>query len=894
MPFDINRQAKVTSEPNNPGRQSVECLAYFFLEQLRQGNISNEQFKVYDHAHFERLKKKNHPSVANTPIYDNRPEVVTTKKEQLLRKINRNLENPDVNEKELEEVISNLEYLMKKEFNVSGKGDEKFLRVVNKLGFNLEFYATFRKRALVNWTEGERERARQARLHNKINPEARAATELDLQPEINRLQAVYKHALDEPAKELLPYAQAKDPNRPTLKLYFEDSGFADSDQVSFEFPTANPIRVGAAADPVPMFGFDGIGIDIVDDEDPIQRHKRLIGRKAAIKARGPSGSGRFGKTPAAAASAAPVPAAAASAALSPAPDSKSSKDSLDSSIAYRGSVSSLAADQDDDYRDCKDEKDVAELTTAGKAAAFAAAAAAPAAVNRKDRGDIVEEPAAVADRTPKDYRNNGNIFGTYYDSPKILQPGEDIQAQRPSFAQSLTVLVGVFGAFLTKIIEVIMGFSEDKSKNANPHRDLDSEELQKEKADLFDDYRKKLTDEAVRNKLVEDWRAAKTAAERDQVIESLKDKLASAADVDLSEDLQTLNFKLCLRKLDDVKVKSEARRAPSAGAAAPKAKWSNEKSYLSRLWRGGWHHLALNRLHGFMAEEGLYFEMDESLRGLEYAIKDKGLLAHPGMREAQALYGKILEEIHCVDLREASEIDHRFPKQCYEVRQAMLNAIAKTELDMDTRIKDDPEVKKLQSEYAQKKTGLEQLEAQFEELQKAGKIEKDVADRYNAMHEKTKNEKAAAEQMLRGAEGKIRRDFAIVLKHDLEKIKRDNIDADKRKVQVDSAVGSAGAASVTPVRSMLPLKDMLKRISEKQAKAAAEYPLAKRMATLNRDFPEKRITSAAAASLAASASGGVVANALAGRGPHNRPADGLRDDINSGTSLASSSRRNAV
>lgn len=934
MPFDMNKQARVTSEPGNPSKQSVECLAHFFLEQLRQDKISNEQFIVLDRARFERLKEvngfqENNPLLAGERLYDDRPDNVVLRKGQLYRKINQERENLDTIGKEFEEIMADFEYLVKKESSGSGKSDEKFLRVVNKLGFNLEVYATFRKRALVNWTEKERERARQAKLYSRVDPEEGTPTELELQAEIKRLEAAHKHELDEPAAELLPYMQPKLLNKSALKLYFEDSG-----NVSFEFPVANPVGADAAARPGPRLGL-GLGM-VEEDEDHVQLHNARIRRKEAEKARQRSSLKHVPGAAAASAGLSKKPvdfdpkryvmpsssagAAAAAADSSAHVDRKHAKDADESRLA---SAFDSELDEDRDYsddrgfddRDCKDEKDVAERETLGASAGKAARTKhkrsrdyAGASSSLDAGADKSGTAAPTAGKAQKNYMDNGNLFGTYYNTPRVLQPGEDTQTPKPTFWESLTQILGVFGAFLAKIIDVFMGKSEEYAeKSNNAHRVLDTKEPN---ADLFEDYTKKLADEDVRHKLVDDWNAAKTPEERDSVMESLKDKLASALGVDMSEDLQTLNFKLCLRKLEGVEFETrETAASGSAGALAAKTikLSSDEKSELSRLWRTGLRKQALDRLHGFMAKAGLYIEMDESLKALEYSTKDKGLLATKEMLEVRETYGKILNEIHYINLKEASEIDREFPAQCYQVRQNMLDAIDTVDKGFNKFIAEDAGVQKLLAEckaaednYAQHNTRFEELEA----LSKSGKIGKEHEEGFKVAYQQAKAQKEQAAQArndaltkVESAKQKIRGEFAKTLNANLNKIKKDRIDPDNRKVQVEAAAGSAGAASRNSANRRLDPAGMLEKMRAELAKAAAPRQFAERLGAAERNFNPKKAVSAAGMGAAAAASpgraaaSGAAAGSLGASASGGRSAgalDNLRRDDVGGSGLASS------
>jgi hypothetical protein len=569
MPFNRENAARVLPRPGNPSKEAVECLASFFLEQLRQNKISNEQFAILDRADFDQDNKARGSSKAR--FYDDTPRALTRRKNIIRNYVNRSrIHGVDL--------VPAIEHLLEKDSDGDGRGDQKLLRLVNKLGFNLEFYTTFRKRAIARLLERARDRARAKAIYTgeEVEADIQNPSEMEIKAEIDRMCAILQlqNEHEKPALELLANTayQPQDPNRPVLKLFFDNDGH----------------------------------------------------------------------------------------------------------VCYESSL---------------------------------AAHLVPAAPAAQARPQAAAKPA-------NNYMNNANIFGNYYDSPQGRRPlpgqfpsqfpkSGHIQGQapafaaqpgRPSFEQSIGVIVGIFGSFLAKFFEMLMGArkqSETVLKNANPYRPLALDEQRGYNADLFEDFRTKLSDENKRNRLVQAWREANTAAERATVIASLKESLADAR---LHEDLQTLNFKLCLRSLEEDVIPKDAAPARNIRDAARNRPL--DKAHLLSLWRQGpeKRRKALHILHQYMAERGLYRQMEESLRDLEYSTKDGEFLSRSEMTVARKTYGEILNELHDIPLQEVSK---DFSLRTYfNARQELLETIEGTEQKLAAdKEKFQDEIAKIKSDY---------------------------------------------------------------------------------------------------------------------------------------------------------------------------------------------------
>lgn len=731
MPFNRANSARVLSRaansgeqsvnPNqesaNPSQQSVECLAHFIVEHFKQNKISDRQFAILDRARFDRLQKnkakdKARPAAARVELYDNRPQ-------SLLQRRNFLLIDLVTNRKNGEDLVSDLEYLLEQESDQEGRGSQKFLKLVNKLGFNLEFYTSFRKRAIANLMERARDRARKKAelLGLDEEPDNQVPTQTEVDAEIAQMLAILKinpndvdnAAYAEPARELLANSgyQSNDPNRPVLKLFFEDDG-----NVSFEYPVVPraPVPPVAPLPAVAPAAASPVGRAPEDPQNPVAIHNKRIQEKNAANA-----------------------------------------------------------------------------------------------LVRKRRADVNAPDARTDAASEKNYISNADIFGKYYDTPRIERPGQPVQAAKPTFMQSLGNLLGIFGAFLAKFFEMLMGAKKQSDvvlKNANPNRPLGNEELGEHNADLFEEYRTKLPDENTRNRLVVAWREAKTSEERARVITSLKDELNDAR---LNEELQTLDFKLCVRNLTD-----SAAHLGTPGADGKKAQL--DKTHLFSLWRQGpaKRKEALHTLHDYMAAKGLYLEMDESLKSLEYMTKDTGMLTHLAMQPARQTYANLLNDLNSVPLHEA---DNGYRKNNYEVRQALLKAIGDCENKLS---KDNAEYEKTAAELKNAQSTLSQCQERERTLREVGlKLNAEGAQPNDPRRQKLAREYREANQTLGLAQANFTAARNAVTA--AEKRRTDNLQAEAPAL--NKALSDIG----TRINNQLKPKDEVARIKANRAKMAADH-----------------------------------------------------------------------
>lgn len=615
MPFNRNHEAYASPHPGNPSRQALECFGYFFREQLQLGNVSYEKIAMLYRARFDRKPSlnKNH-DLDRSKFDDSKPN---------LTKFVFNLFNFKDRKEAVEGLMEDFEYLMEGE--AGEEGSEKFLRLVNKFGFSLEFYSTFRKRAL-------------AALHDKGK---RNPTRSQIEEEIARQKKILKgDACSAPDLFTSTAHQVKNAKTPTLKLFFDDKN-----NVSFEYPTR---PAPAASKPVSGGANPANGSKKNKEEGGEEKHKKENDSQEKTK--------------------------------------HSEEEINRCKIAFHN-------------------HQIRQATAKWKKSNAAAA-------------------------TPVNYTNDANIFGTFYDRKPVQTP-------KPSLEQSLTSFFGFLSTIIAFIFDKLKGLqkeSEQDTKNQNPYHALEGKDLEESNADLFEEYRNKLPNETIRNRLVAAWHASKNASGkkkeqlREKILSDLKNELANAG---LGEDLQALNFKLCLRKLEKT---GYFQNVPYA------------KADLTTNWRqgGALRKQALNALHDHMATAGLFNEMEDSLRTLEYTTRDKGLLVanDKAALEARGLYAKMLKDLHDLPIHMLST---RLQADCYKYRKAMLDAIQPVEQPFAQR-------EQAKNEWDQQKQAFD---TKVEEFKKLDNLEKNLQSQLNQPNKMTAEAKQDLENRINHV-GKLR------------------------------------------------------------------------------------------------------------------------------------------